>query len=581
MNNTSIYEQNCGVVFMPKKKNKTKFAIVMLFLIGMVYKSVEKAKKTTYEAKDIDSIPIRKMGFYERYIKRILDISCALAALIGFGWLYLIVALMVKIKLGSPVLFTQERPGLVGKDGKESIFKLYKFRTMTDEKDENGELLPDEVRLTKFGKWLRSTSLDELPEVFNILNGTMSVVGPRPQLVRDLTFMTREQRMRHSAKPGLSGLAQVNGRNDIDWEEKMIWDLKYIEHVNFFSDVKIIVKTVEKAFIKREGITEGDMATAEDLGDYLLKYGKVSHDEYLEKQKKAKKIVNTSRIKSDDTERIEAVKDAAKSGKYSVLMSLYKKEKPEYFRLALNSILEQTIVPDEIVLVEDGPLTEELYAVISEYKNELHIVKNEKNMGLGLALNRGLRECRNELVARMDTDDISKLDRCEKQLKRFAEKPYLAIIGSHIDEFVGDPSNIVSSRKVPLAYEEIYHFAKRRSAFNHPAVMYSKTAVLENGGYADLKRNQDVDLFGRMLFNGYQAENIDESLLWFRSSDELAKRRKSWQNTWSYIATIYRFWKMGYSSFSDFVMIAVAQAGMYFMPIKMQNYIYKICLRKT
>lgn len=565
---------------MSKKKNKTKFAIVMLFLIGIVYKSVEKAKKTTYEAKDIDPIPIRKMGFYEKYIKRILDIFCALAALIGFGWLYLIVALMVKIKLGSPVLFTQERPGFVRKDGKESIFKLYKFRTMTDERDENGELLPDEVRLTKFGKWLRSTSLDELPEVFNILNGTMSVVGPRPQLVRDLTFMTREQRMRHSAKPGLSGLAQVNGRNDIDWEVKLIWDLIYIEHVNFFSDVKIIVKTVEKAFIKREGITEGDMATAEDLGDYLLKHGKISYNEYLEKQKKAKKIVNVSCKKSEDTERVEAVKNSAMVGKYSVLMSLYKKEKPEYFRLALDSILEQTIAPDEIVLVEDGPLTEELYAVISEYKNKLHIVKNEKNMGLGLSLNQGLQECRNELVARMDTDDISKLDRCEKQLKRFGEKPYLAIVGSHIDEFVGDPSNIVSSRKVPLTSEEIYHFAKRRSAFNHPAVMYSKTTVLENGGYADLKRNQDVDLFGRMLFNGYQGENIDESLLWFRTSDELAKRRKSWGNTWSYITTIYRFWRMGYSNLGDWLLVSFAQIGMWLIPVKMQYLIYKKILRK-
>ena len=186
------------------------------------------------------------------------------------------------MKLGSPVLFTQPRPG---KD--EKIFKMYKFRSMTDERDENGALLPDEARLTKYGKWLRSTSLDELPEAFNILNGTMSVIGPRPQLVKDLVFMTPEQRMRHTAKPGLSGLAQVNGRNDISWEDKLSWDLKYIENITFIGDIKIIFATVGKAFIKHEGITEGDMATAEDFGDYLLSRGRIGKEEYDLKQAEA------------------------------------------------------------------------------------------------------------------------------------------------------------------------------------------------------------------------------------------------------------------------------------------------------
>ena len=158
---------------------------------------------------------------------------------------------------------------------------------MTDERDENGALLPDEARLTKYGKWLRSTSLDELPEAFNILNGTMSVIGPRPQLVKDLVFMTPEQRMRHTAKPGLSGLAQVNGRNDISWEDKLSWDLKYIENITFIGDIKIIFATVGKAFIKHEGITEGDMATAEDFGDYLLSRGRIGKEEYDLKQAEA------------------------------------------------------------------------------------------------------------------------------------------------------------------------------------------------------------------------------------------------------------------------------------------------------
>lgn len=552
-------------------------AVVTTAVTATVMKN--KAKKTTYKAESIDPITPREMGFYEKYVKRAIDVTCATGAIVVFSPIYLGVAALVRTKLGSPVLFTQDRPGLVGLDGKETVFKMYKFRSMTDERDENGDLLPDEVRLTKFGKWLRNTSLDELPEAFNILNGTMSVIGPRPQLVRDMVFMSKEQRMRHTAKPGLSGLAQVNGRNAISWEDKMNWDLKYIKKVTFKEDLKIILDTVKKAFIKQEGITQDDMATAEDLGDYLLRTQEVDTKDYEQKQKEAKNILNSTNNKKNEEKRIELVKESAEQKKYSVLMSLYKKENPEYLRIAIDSMLNQTVAPDEIVLVEDGPLTDELYAVLDDYPI-LHRIKNEKNLGLGLALNIGLKECRNELVARMDTDDCSKPERCEKQLQRFLEKPYLAIVGSHIDEFVDDISNVISQRIVPTTSEEIYKFAKKRSAFNHPTVMYSKTSVLENNGYADLKRNQDVDLFGRMQFNGYKAENIDEALLWFRSSNELAKRRKSWQNTWSYIATIRKFWKMGYSSFADYAIVGIAQTGMYLMPIKLQNYIYKNFLRK-
>lgn len=552
-------------------------AVVTTAVTATVMKN--KAKKTTYKAESIDPITPREMGFYEKYVKRAIDVICATGAIVVFSPIYLGVAALVRTKLGSPVLFTQDRPGLVGPDGKETVFKMYKFRSMTDERDENGDLLPDEVRLTKFGKWLRNTSLDELPEAFNILNGTMSVIGPRPQLVRDMVFMSKEQRMRHTAKPGLSGLAQVNGRNAISWEDKMNWDLKYIKKVTFKEDLKIILDTVKKALIKQEGITQDDMATAEDFGDYLLRTEKVDSKDYEIKQEEAKDILNCTIEKKDDEKRIKLVKESAEQKKYSVLMSLYKKENPEYLRIAIDSMLNQTVAPDEIVLVEDGPLTDELYAVLDDYPM-LHRVKNEINLGLGLALNVGLKKCRNELVARMDTDDCSKPERCEKQLQRFLEKPYLAIVGSHIDEFIGDTSNVISQRIVPTTSEEIYKFAKKRSAFNHPAVMYSKTAVLENNGYADLKRNQDVDLFGRMQFKGYKAENIDEALLWFRSSDELAKRRKSWQNTWSYIATIRKFWKMGYSSFTDYAIVGIAQTGMYLMPIKLQNYIYKNFLRK-
>lgn len=234
----------------------------------------------------------RKMGFYERYIKRAIDIFCSGLAIIVFCWLYAIIALLVRIKLGSPVLFTQYRPGLIDpKTGKERIFKMYKFRTMTDKKDEEGNLLPDEVRLTKFGAWLRSTSLDELPEAFCILNGTMTLIGPRPQLVRDMVFMSDEQRMRHTAKPGLSGLAQVSGRNAISWDKKLQYDLDYIKHVSFGRDLKILFKTVEKAFIKQEGITEEGSVTAADYGDYLLQTKQISKEEYNKKQNEAKELL--------------------------------------------------------------------------------------------------------------------------------------------------------------------------------------------------------------------------------------------------------------------------------------------------
>jgi glycosyltransferase involved in cell wall biosynthesis len=265
-------------------------------------------------------------------------------------------------------------------------------------------------------------------------------------------------------------------------------------------------------------------------------------------------------------------------------MSLYVKEKPEYLRLAIDSMLKQTVVPDEIVIVEDGPLTDSLYDVLDEYKTKypqiIRTVKSEKNLGLGLALNAGLKECRNELVARMDTDDISKSDRCEKQLAVFACDKSLSIVGAFVDEFNDDVNHVVSTRAVPVTHEEIYRFAKRRSAFNHPVVMYRKSKVLEFNGYANLRRNQDVNLFGRMLFGGCKAKNIPETLLLFRSNNDLAKRRKSWENTKSYIDTIGNFRKMGYSSFKDYAIVAFAQMCVFLMPAFLQHLVYKLFLRK-
>ena len=199
-----------------------------------------------------------KNGFYNRYVKRIIDIICALLAIMVFWWLYLIVAVLVRIKLGSPIIFKQERPGKIDKKtGKETIFNLYKFRTMTDKRDVEGNLLPDDVRLTKFGRILRSTSLDELPEAFNILKGDMSVIGPRPLLVEYLPYYTKEEHHRHDVRPGLSGWAQINGRNAIDsWEQRFQYDLEYVKNVSFEFDIKVVLKTIEKV-LKRSDIQVG------------------------------------------------------------------------------------------------------------------------------------------------------------------------------------------------------------------------------------------------------------------------------------------------------------------------------------
>lgn len=366
------------------------------------YEAKKKADKTTYEANLIEPIKKRKRGIYEKYIKRALDVICATGAIVVFSPVYLGVAVLVKLKLGSPVLFTQDRPGLIGKDGRETVFKMYKFRTMTDERDENGELLPDEARLTKFGKWLRNTSLDELPEAFNILNGTMSVIGPRPQLVRDMVFMTDEQRLRHTAKPGLSGLAQVNGRNAISWEDKLEWDLKYIRNISLAEDIKIILATVKKAFIKQEGITQDDMATAEDFGDYLLRNGKIDEKAYGQKQEQAKKILS-----GEDEIRREL-------GLVSIIMPSY--NTAAYIKESIQSVLNQTYTNWELIIVDDCSTdsTDEVLETIKD--SRIRYFKNDKNSGAAVSRNKALREAKGQWIAFLDSDDLWMPEKLEKQI---------------------------------------------------------------------------------------------------------------------------------------------------------------------
>lgn len=199
----------------------------------------------------------RKFGPYALLFKRIIDVICALIVLILFSWLYAIIAVLVKIKLGSPILFKQERPGKIDpKTGKENTFYLYKFRTMTDGRDERGELLPDGMRLTPFGSWLRQTSIDEIPEAINILKGDMSLIGPRPLLIQYLPYYTEKERHRHDVRPGLTGLAQVNGRNFVKWDQRLAYDVQYVKNITFLGDLKIVLQTIKKVLCREDVATD-------------------------------------------------------------------------------------------------------------------------------------------------------------------------------------------------------------------------------------------------------------------------------------------------------------------------------------
>lgn len=229
---------------------------------------------------------------YAKFFKRLIDFILSLTALSVLLPVFLILIAVGAVAMKGNPFFFQPRPGKKDRNGEEKIFKLIKFRTMSNAKDKNGNLLPDEQRLNKYGTFLRSSSLDELPELINILIGDMSVVGPRPQLVRDMTFMTEGQRMRHNVRPGLTGLAQINGRNNITWEQKFEYDLEYInEGITFIGDIKIILGTVGKVLKRSDTVREGTVSDM-DFGDWLMTQGKVDRDTYDKKQAEAKELLN-------------------------------------------------------------------------------------------------------------------------------------------------------------------------------------------------------------------------------------------------------------------------------------------------
>lgn len=267
---------------------------------------------------------------------------------------------------------------------------------------------------------------------------------------------------------------------------------------------------------------------------------------------------------------------------YSVLTSVYCKENVEYLKASIESILKQTIPTNDYVIVKDGHLTDELDEVIREYEKKydnIHVIDIPENVGLGAALNIGLKECKNELVARMDTDDIALENRCEIQLEEFKNDLELDIVGSYMYEFINDPNKIVATKKVPLTHKEIYEFGKRRNPFNHTTVMYKKSTLLKFGGYSNMRRGQDIELFTRLLYKGCKAKNIDKPLVKFRTNENMHKRRKSWETTKNFIGVIYKSWKMGYARLIDLLYVIILQVGLMIIPTPIGRWIYRTFFR--
>lgn len=269
--------------------------------------------------------------------------------------------------------------------------------------------------------------------------------------------------------------------------------------------------------------------------------------------------------------------------KYSVLMTVYTKDNPDYFALSLDSMINQTCKPDEIVIVKDGPIRKQLQDIIDSRKNrQVKIIQLQLpvNKGLGLALNEGIKICKNELIARMDADDYSMPNRCELQLKTFEKYPDLDIIGCPVDEFVDDIDNVVGCRNVPYTNDEIYAFAKKRDPFNHPTVMYKKSVVLKAGMYSNYRKNQDTDLWIKMLSNGAQCMNLKEHVFRFRFDSDTYRKRKSWVNTKILLEIRYKAWQSGFNTFFDFLLVATSQIGVYILPVWFQRWLYTAVLRR-
>lgn len=269
---------------------------------------------------------------------------------------------------------------------------------------------------------------------------------------------------------------------------------------------------------------------------------------------------------------------------YSVLTTLYKNDSPVYLKQSIESMLNQSILTNDYVIVADGPLTLELDTILKSYSEKysfFHIVRLQENGGLGVALRRGVKECKNDLIARLDSDDISVSNRCELQLKEFEKDPELAIVGSDMYEFDEDPSKIKDIKRMPTTTEQIYRYGKRRNPFNHSSVMYKKSVIQSVGGYSTRRRSQDVELWARVIYAGNKCKNINKPLIYFRTDGvNRVKRKKKWSNVKSDLSVYKANYRMGYSSILDYIYICIYQIAFYLMPEKMAGYLYMRLFRK-
>lgn len=459
---------------------------------------------------------------YKHFFKPLLDFILSLIAIIILSPFFLLFTPIVAIAMKGNPFFVQKRPGKNGK-----IFSMVKYRTMTNAKNENGELLPDEKRLTKFGKFMRKLSIDELPEIFNIFAGQMSIVGPRPQLVRDLVFFDEETMKRQSVRPGLTGWAQVNGRNNVTWEEKFELDKYYLEKMSFFLDIKILFLTIFKVFARKDINTDG-METAEDYSDYLLREGKISK-EYYNRMRKYAQVLLAQRHYKEEILRCVQVYKGGEQGKYdyAVLMSVYIKVNTEELKECMDSIFIQNPAPKEIVIVEDGPVSEDVaqYLNALQAEGKVKLVPLQENVGLGRALAAGTEHCSCEWIARMDSDDICTPDRMEKQIAYLKEHPDVDVLGGNMSEFIDEPNNIVGVRDVPLEHDAICKYMKKRCPLNHITVIMRKSALEKAGGYQHWHFNEDSYLWARMYLSGARFANLPEILASARVGKDMYRRR--------------------------------------------------------
>ena len=421
-----------------------------------------------------------------KILKRIEDVSISLIVFLSTLPVMLMCWMMVFLWEGRPVLCRQKRVGRYGKE-----FFIVKFRTKVDGSN----------KLTDTGRFLEWSHLNALPEFWNVLRGDMSVIGPNadlPDVAQNNSETIQEYIYKMNVKPGVTGLAQVYGNECTDASDKLFYDLKYIQQASLHEDLVILIQTIRTLFAPNR------------LQGRRDEKGKFDFDEY------------------DVLLKANQKKDLPKTP-FSVLMSVYKKEKPEYFQMAVDSVMEQTYKPSEILIVQDGPLTEELYAVCNnlkrKYKELVRFVQLEKNVGLGLALQHGVKECKYDLIARMDSDDISKKERFELQVRQFENHSDLAICGGYIEEFNDRPDLIQTVRRVPLTESDIYEYTKLRSPFNHVTVMFKRQVILAVGNYQPFLLLEDYYLWYRLVSKKYHTKNLPIVLVSVRADEGMIARR--------------------------------------------------------